>query len=245
MDSLDKYSNILRVLELDPKLSFLAQLTTMVDQFRPEACYIMGNYYSQIGQHEKAILSFKKALTLDRSFASAWTVLGHEFLEVQNTHAAIESYRRAVDIDRKDYRAWRGLGHTYEALELSNYSVYYYSRAALLHPHDPTMWKALGLCLFETDKPNGAIKALKRALALSTATEFGSSAKTSYMISLLYEKIGKRADAIAYMQLCLVDCEKKREYAGENGEGMETLNDTMLNAQMLLAEWTVEEGQDT
>jgi anaphase-promoting complex subunit 8 len=53
IDSLDKYSNILHVSKQTPKLSFLAQLTTSVDKFRPETCCVVGNYYSRTSQHEK------------------------------------------------------------------------------------------------------------------------------------------------------------------------------------------------
>ncbi len=118
LDSLDHYSNILYVLELRPKLAFLAHLCSSLDKFRPESCVVVGNYYSLISLHEKAVQYFRRALTLDRSCLSAWTLMGHEYVELKNTHAAIESYRRAVDVNQRDYRAWCGLGQTYEVLEI-------------------------------------------------------------------------------------------------------------------------------
>ncbi len=105
-------------LNLRPKLAFLAHLCSSVDKFRPESCVVVGNYYSLLSQHEKAVQYFRRALTLDRSCLSAWTLMGHEYVELKNTHAAIESYRRAVDVNRRDYRAWYGLGQTYEVLEM-------------------------------------------------------------------------------------------------------------------------------
>jgi anaphase-promoting complex subunit 8 len=89
---------------------------------------------------------FRRALTLDRNFLSAWTLMGHEYIEMKNTHAAIESYRRAVDVNRKDYRAWYGLGQAYEVLDMSFYALFYYQRAAALRPYDPKMWQAVGSC---------------------------------------------------------------------------------------------------
>src|SRR5205814_5905961 len=76
VDSLDHYSNILYVMNQKPKLSFLAQLATSTDKFRPETCCVVGNYYALKGQHEKAVMYFRRALTLDRSFRSAWTLMG-------------------------------------------------------------------------------------------------------------------------------------------------------------------------
>ncbi|KAL2152057.1 hypothetical protein VTH82DRAFT_5241 [Thermothelomyces myriococcoides] len=143
LDSLDHYSNILYVLNRRPKLAFLAHLCSNIDKFRPESCVVIGNYYSLLSLHEKAVQYFRRALTLDRSCLSAWTLMGHEFVELKNTHAAIESYRRAVDVNRRDYRAWYGLGQTYEVLEMHAYALWYYKKAAGLRPWDAKMWQAV------------------------------------------------------------------------------------------------------
>ncbi|KAI9827686.1 MAG: hypothetical protein M1819_006886 [Sarea resinae] len=224
IDSLDHYSNILYVMSLRPKLAFLAQLATATDKFRPETCCVVGNYYSLKSEHEKAVMYFRRALTLDRSFLSAWTLMGHEYVEMKNTHAAIESYRRAVDVNRKDYRAWYGLGQTYEVLEMHFYALFYYQRAAGLRPYDPKMWQAVASCFNKMGRPIQSIKAHKRALVAGTyyeagSTSFGSSTaagpqalnpvaavldpETLYQIALMYEKIGDLEQAASYMELTL------------------------------------------
>lgn len=225
IDSLDHYSNILYVMALRPKLAFIAQLATSTDKFRPETCCVVGNYYSLKSEHEKAVMYFRRALTLDRDFLSAWTLMGHEYVEMKNTHAAIESYRRAVDINRKDYRAWYGLGQTYEVLEMNYYALFYYQRAASLKPYDPKMWHAVGNCFGKMDRPTEAIKALKRALLAGTyydhqsAGAGGSFATSSnegggpgggimdpeilYQIAELYEKLNDLDETAAYMELVL------------------------------------------
>lgn len=147
-----------------PQLAFIAQLATATDKFRPETCCVVGNYYSLKSEHEKAVMYFRRALTLDRNFLSAWTLMGHEYIEMKNTHAAIESYRRAVDVNRKDYRAWYGLGQAYEVLDMSFYALYYYQRAAALRPYDPKMWQAVGTCYMKMGLLQQSIQALKRAL---------------------------------------------------------------------------------
>jgi anaphase-promoting complex subunit 8 len=171
LDALDHYSNILYVMSDRPKLSFLAHLATSTDKFRPETCCVVGNYYSLCSQHEKAVMYFRRALTLDRSFLSAWTLMGHEYIEMKNTHAAIESYRRAVDVNRKDYRAWYGLGQAYEVLDMGFYALFYYQRAAALRPYDPKMWSAVGSCYAKMGRAEQSIKALKRALVAGTYYE--------------------------------------------------------------------------
>lgn len=101
----------------------------LVDKYRPETCCVIGNYLSLKGRHERAVVYFRRALKLRRTYLSAWTLMGHEYVEMKNTPAAIEAYRNAVDICPTDYRAWYGLGQTYEILALPYYALYYYRQA--------------------------------------------------------------------------------------------------------------------
>jgi anaphase-promoting complex subunit 8 len=229
LDALDHYSNILYVMEDRPKLAFLAHLATSVDKFRAETCCVVGNYYSLCSQHEKAVMYFRRALTLDRSFLAAWTLMGHEYIELKNTHAAIESYRRAVDVNRKDYRAWYGLGQAYEVLDMGFYALFYYQRAAALRPYDAKMWQAIGTCYSKMNRFDQAIKALKRALVAGTYFEasdatpqpsFGASIGSSapkpkqqsvkildpeilYSIAQFYDRMSNEIDTAKYMELCI------------------------------------------
>lgn len=255
LDSLDHYSNILYVMGDRTKLAFLAHLATSVDKFRPETCCIVGNYYSLCSHHEKAVMYFRRALTLDRSFLSAWTLMGHEYIELKNTHAAIESYRRAVDVNRKDYRAWYGLGQAYEVLDMGYYALFYYQRAAGLRPYDAKMWQAVGSCYAKMGRLEQAIRALRRALAAGTYYESDSpvqsfSASTSSMkgkkrssrklldpetlfhIAQLYERFPDETEAAKYMELCLAQEtgstseESPKKERKQKGKGKDTDNDT-------------------
>ena len=216
LDGLDHYSNILYVMGARPQLAFIAQVATATDKFRPETCCVVGNYYSLKSEHEKAVMYFRRALTLDRSFLSAWTLMGHEYIEMKNTHAAIESYRRAVDVNRKDYRAWYGLGQAYEVLDMSFYSLFYYQRAAALQPYDPKMWQAVGSCYAKMGRLDQSIRALKRALVAGSyysedLSQVGESPvgrkildpETLHQIASLYERLGEEDEAVAYMELTL------------------------------------------
>lgn len=230
LDSLDHYSNILYVMGARPQLAFVAQVATATDKFRPETCCVVGNYYSLKSEHEKAVMYFRRALTLDRNFLSAWTLMGHEYIEMKNTHAAIESYRRAVDVNRKDYRAWYGLGQAYEVLDMSFYALFYYQRAAALRPYDPKMWQAVGSCYAKMGRVEQSIKALKRALVAGASNaaddasqQLGTSParkildpETLHQIATLYERIGDEEEAAVYMELTL-----QQESGPVNPEGQD------------------------
>ncbi|KAL8788759.1 MAG: hypothetical protein Q9195_007166 [Heterodermia aff. obscurata] len=261
LDSFADYSNILYVMEKRPQLAFLAQAATATDKFRPETCCVVGNYYALKSEHEKAVMYFRRALTLDRNFLAAWTLMGHEYIEMKNTHAAIESYRRAVDINRKDYRAWYGLGQTYEVLEMHLYALYYYQRAASLRPLDPKMWQAVGSCFDKIDRPLQSIKAYQRALVAGTYYDYGSSFGSGasheppsgvldpeilYQMALMHEKLRDLDEAASYMELTLAQEDGPggdNEYNNDEqrGPGLGVTN-TTSKARMWLARWEFGRG---
>jgi anaphase-promoting complex subunit 8 len=256
LDGMEIYSNLLYVLNNRPKLATLAATASETDKFRPETNCILGNYYSLISEHEKAVLHFRRALTLDRSYQAAWTLMGHEYIELKNTQAAIESYRRAVDINRKDYRSWYGLGQGYEVLECYSYSLFYFQRAAALCPHDPKMWAAVGNAYSKCGKISNAIQAYKRALSvgsqMDTTSSFGSSntdplahavggaldPQVLFDIALLYERESRYEEAAAFMELCLAQEEGAEE--GDDGLGV---TQTTSRARLWLAKWSYSCGQ--
>jgi len=164
LDSMDVYSNILYVQEDAVALSSLAHTAATVDPYRAETCCIVGNYYSLKQQRAKAVLYFRRALAMDRTFTSAWTLMGHEYIEWKQTAHALEAYRRAVAAAPGDYRAWYGLGQTYELLNMNLYALYYYKQAVQLRPYDARMWCAVGTTYSHLKRVGDAIKAFERAV---------------------------------------------------------------------------------
>lgn len=67
-----------------------------MDKYAPETCCVVGNYYSLKGQHDRAIVYFQRALSVDPAFLSAWTLMGHEYMELRNTATAITCYRQVL-----------------------------------------------------------------------------------------------------------------------------------------------------
>ncbi|KAI8911554.1 hypothetical protein EDD86DRAFT_188786 [Gorgonomyces haynaldii] len=171
IEGTDAYSNVLYVKNDYAKLCHLAQHVATLDQFRPETCLVLGNYYSARSERSKAVESFGRAVKLDPHYAPAWTLMGHEYVELGNAQAAIEVYRKAVEINPRDYRAWFGLGQAHDLMRLFNYSLYYYQKAVALRPYDDRLWNALSSCFQSLNQPLQAIKCLKRSLTVSDAIE--------------------------------------------------------------------------
>lgn len=144
LDTMDVYSNLLYVREMQTELSSLAHISNQIDPFRIETCICIANFYSLRGQHAKSVVYFSRALQLNPKYLSAWTLMGHEYIELKNTNAAIQAYRSAIKCNKRDYRAWYGLGQAYEILKMPTYSLYYYSKAHYLKPTDIRFILAIG-----------------------------------------------------------------------------------------------------
>lgn len=208
LDDLDTYSNILYVMQKHSKLAYLAQFTSHVDKFRPETCCAIANYYSARQEHEKSIMYFRRALTLNKNCTNAWTLMGHEFVELRNSHAAIECYRRAVDMNPRDFKAWYGLGQAYEVLDMHLYSLYYFQKACTLKPLDKRMWQALASCYAKVGNRQEAIKCYERALQLSVNVDQNSI--LFYRLAELCEQVHDIANCRKFMIQC-VDVEDSTE----------------------------------
>uniref|UniRef100_A0A094ZUX2 Cell division cycle protein 23-like protein n=1 Tax=Schistosoma haematobium TaxID=6185 RepID=A0A094ZUX2_SCHHA len=113
------------------ELAYLAHHCVNLDRYRAETCCVVGNFFGLRGQHEKAVIYFRRALKLKTAYSLVWTLIGHEFMELRNTNAAIHAYRQALVYNRHDYRAWYGLGQMYEVLNLPSFSLYYYRQVSV------------------------------------------------------------------------------------------------------------------
>ena len=165
LEHVDTYSNILYVKEKKAELSHLARAVTKIDKFSAEASVVTGNYYSLRGQHERAIVSFQRALRVNKNFQSLWTLMGHEYVELRNTQSAVQCYRRAVEVSPTDFKAWYGLGQIYELLHLYQYALHYYKKATSIQPMDARMWSALGSCMIKLSCKSEAMLVFERALS--------------------------------------------------------------------------------
>ena len=159
---------------------------------------VTGNYYALKGQHERAILYFRRALALNPAYLSAYTLMGHEYIELHNEAAAITAYRRAVDISPRDFRAWYGLGQAYELLGMSGSSVYYYRQACVLRPFDARMWCAQGNGYEKMGKEEEAVRCYERAMGEEDREGVAVS-----RLARLWARRGEGAKAAQYWRLVL------------------------------------------
>lgn len=110
LDIVEVFSDLLYI---DQDKNGLAHLSHHLVKFaprRPETFYVIGNYYSRRGEHERAAEYLWRAAQLQPWRALPLVLLGHEYLELHNTNAAARAYRRAADLDPTDFRSFIALG---------------------------------------------------------------------------------------------------------------------------------------
>ncbi|XP_010515126.1 PREDICTED: anaphase-promoting complex subunit 8-like [Camelina sativa] len=221
VEDMDLYSNVLYAKEACAALSYLAHKVFLTDKYRPESCCIIGNYYSLKGQHEKAVMYFRRALKLNKKYLSAWTLMGHEYVEMKNTPAAIDAYRRAVDINPSDYRAWYGLGQAYEMMGMPFYALHYFRKSIFFLPNDSRLWIAMAKC-YQTEQLymlEEAIKCYKRAVNCTDTEGIALN-----QLAKLHQKLGRNEEAAFYFE---------KDLERMDAEGLEGPN--MFEALVFLA----------
>lgn len=201
-ENTDILSNILYVKERQNDLGKLAITCFENEKYIPETCCVLGNYYSLIGEHQKAALYFKRAISLDKNFLSAYTLLGHEYLELKNVSSAIEAYNSAVQINKRDFRAWYGLGQAYELQNYLNFATYYFKQALASNPKDSRMWNAVGNCSEKIGKKEEAVKCFEKSEGLKDQEGI-----SLFQLGKLYDMIGLKKKAV----LCFEENLKKKE----------------------------------
>jgi anaphase-promoting complex subunit 8 len=184
IENMDTFSNILYLKDdMREELSQLAQEISQIDQYRPETCCVVGNYFGAKALHVKAVMYFRRALLLDRNYAAAWTLLGHEYIELGKQSAVIEAYRLAIEANPLDYRAWFGLGQIFTEKKMHSYSLYYYRQAQRLRPYDGRLWMALGQTFEELQQFDHAQKCYTHNVVLES-----SAIKPLCRLGELYDK---------------------------------------------------------
>ncbi|WJX21337.1 anaphase-promoting complex component apc8 [Trifolium repens] len=193
VEDMDMYSNVLYTKECFSALSCLAHRVFMIDKYCPESCCIIGNYYSLKGKHEESVKYFRRALKLNKNYASAWTLMGHEFIELKNISAAVYVHRQAVRIDQGDYRAW--YGQAYELMAMPLHALKYYKDSVSCQPNDSRLWIAMAKCY-----ENGQLRMLDKAIKCykREANDNYSEAIALHQLAKLHSELGCPEEAAFY-----------------------------------------------
>lgn len=92
----DLFSDLLYVNSKKDDLKKFAIDISTSQEWTKEACYVIGNLFSILKQHEKALVWLHRALIIDPNYECALIASGNEYIELKSPIDAIMAYSTAI-----------------------------------------------------------------------------------------------------------------------------------------------------
>ncbi|MFB2837806.1 tetratricopeptide repeat protein [Floridanema evergladense] len=139
-------------------------------------------YLSKMGNFEKAIDDFKRAIDVDDSYYIAQSNLGRALYIKKNYPEAIEAFTKAIDkareTDKKDYEpAWVGRGNAYKELGQKTKALADYDEVTRINPDNYEAWYSRGLLQQEMGDSQGALYSYNQAIRVKPDYQAAIQAK--------------------------------------------------------------------
>lgn len=150
-----------------------------------------GDYYSRIGEYDKAVSDFNKAMQLDNFYADAYYNLGTLYAKNGDFKQAIFNLNKAINVDPNDAEAYMNRGVCfYQAKELGQ-SISDFKKALVINKNYVDAYVNLGKIYSEAGNTKEAMGLFKRALEIDP---FYLDAYTA--LAILYGKTGNAQEII-------------------------------------------------
>jgi tetratricopeptide (TPR) repeat protein len=129
--------------------------------------YCRGNAYKRLGQYDKALAEYHKAIVLDPKFAPAHCGLGSALMAKGLLDEAIEEYHKGIEIDPEYAKyAHCGLGNALAARGLLEEAFAEYRKAIVLDPKFAPAHHGLGSALADKGLLDEAIEECRKVIEI-------------------------------------------------------------------------------
>ncbi|KPF61695.1 hypothetical protein D621_00215 [beta proteobacterium AAP51] len=229
--ALDAIMPLLRAGKLAEALPLLESLNKSAPN-NADVLYNLGVAYSELGQHDEAIIRLKKCVQIDPTYAHAWVGIGNAYYRLRKKEQALDAFEKAVKANPKDGYTRRNLGGMLLGSGRSQEAVEHLRQALALMPDDAQSIFGLASAL----EAVGTEEALEEADGLhrrvieehptAPFVEQSEKARTAYSQRLLKAKSigGFRPDVMMYIS----DALKTFKRLGPQGTRSLTLEIAML-----------------
>ncbi|MEG4577250.1 tetratricopeptide repeat protein [Microcoleus sp. N3A4] len=141
-------------------------LTLDINWAKPDEHFTLGNTLLELGQLERAISCYQRAIQLQPSYADAYHNLG-EVLSLQGKwEEAIAAYRQAIDLNPNFDAPHYGLGKAWASLDRREEAIACYRRAIELNPNLAQAYQSLGDVLDSWGQLDEAIGCYEKTIEL-------------------------------------------------------------------------------
>eukprot|EP00271_Cylindrocystis_brebissonii_P003304 TRINITY_DN1411_c0_g1_i1.p1 TRINITY_DN1411_c0_g1~~TRINITY_DN1411_c0_g1_i1.p1 ORF type:complete len:282 (+),score=43.74 TRINITY_DN1411_c0_g1_i1:409-1254(+) len=128
----------------------VARLFTEASQASPadaDLHTVLGVLFNLSREYDRAIESFRRALSLQPQDYSLWNKLGATQANSTQSSEAIDAYQKALDLKPNYVRAWSNMGIGYANQGRYEESLPFYVRALAMNPRAENAWQYLRISL--------------------------------------------------------------------------------------------------
>jgi len=159
-----------------------------------EIPYDLGRIYYQLGKHQAAAESFRRAIELDPRAHKAWDNLGLAAEALGDVVQAQQHYLKALALVHKDHPRYDVVYANFADLliKLGNYQRAFdlAAEAAQRNPNEPRNFFLAGKALVQLGRGDISVRWFEQAIALNP-----DYPEPHYVLSQVYRRLGRDADA--------------------------------------------------
>lgn len=186
---LDLYSNILFIKHDMKSSALLVHYLSLNYPTKPETYVAMGNYYSLMKEHTKAISYFQKCIELDERFSGTNTLIAHEYESLKDYNKAIKYFNQSLKFNKNDYRALFGMAEYYKEMGLNELALSFYKKVCEIQPDNTYFLIKFGEML----NPKDAAHVFRKVIKMGDAEGYLKMAEC-------YKKVGDLENAVSYFE---------------------------------------------
>jgi tetratricopeptide (TPR) repeat protein len=141
-------------------------LTLDINWAKPDEHFTLGNTLLELGQLDRAISCYRRAIELQPSYAEAYHNLGEVLSVMGQWEEAIAAYRQAIDLNPNFDAPHYGLGKALASLDRREEAIACYRRAIELNPNLAQAYQSLGDVLDSWGQLDEAIGCYEKTIEL-------------------------------------------------------------------------------
>lgn len=195
LEYLDIYGSCLWHLKDDVQLAYLVKEVTTLYRREPQSWSILANLYSLRQEHEKAIFSLNRAISLNNNYHYAYTLKGLECIFTDKIDEAKQCFIAAIRICPSHYNALYGLGNL--AYRAENYKMahFYFKRALEYNKYNPILQCYMGLIVAKESGFESSLPYFEKAVELDP----GSYVLT-FRLAFAYACLGRYKESLSLLK---------------------------------------------
>ncbi len=125
-----------------------------------------GNAFEELGEHNKSIEAYDKAIAINPNYKYAWFDKGIAHGKLGEYDKAIDAFDRVINIYPNDKLAWFNKGSALSKLGEYDKAIEAYDRATAIDPNFTAAWNNKGIALSRLGEDDKAIDAFDKVIAL-------------------------------------------------------------------------------